>query len=323
MRDTNIDTYARGTYAIDTDYVRPRLDASHLVVRNGRAAFIDCGTNHSIPHLLAALEKLEVAPEAVDYLFLTHVHLDHAGGAGKLMQALPNATCIVHPKGAPHLSETAKLEAGTRATYGDAVYDKLYGQLVPIRAERVHSVEDGETLMLGGSAFHFLYTPGHALHHVAIHDETAKTVFTGDIFGISYRVFDNPDGAPFGFVTTSPTQFDPDQMHASIDRVAALEPKALYLTHYSRVEEIERLAGDLHRDTDDFVAIGKRYFDEPEAKEKIRHALHEHLARRIEAHGTRIDAETRTRWLEMDINLDAAGLVAWHARLARQHARAR
>ncbi|MGH8160862.1 MAG: MBL fold metallo-hydrolase [Gammaproteobacteria bacterium] len=312
-----IDRHPHGVYAIDTDYVRPRLDASHLVVRNGRAAFVDCGTNHSVPLLLDAPDALNVSRADVDYLFLTHVHLDHAGGAGKLMAELPNATCVVHPRGAPHLSEPAKLEAGTRATYGDAVYDTLYGELVPIPAERVRSIEDGETIELGGSRFTFLHTPGHALHHVAIHDETAKAVFTGDIFGISYRVFDNPAGKPFVFVTTTPTQFDPGQMHASIDRVAALTPEAVYLTHYSRVEDVQRFAGDLHRDVDDFVAIGEAHFDEPDAKERIRHALHDHLANRLAAHGTRLDPETREIWLEMDVNLDAAGLVAWHARQMR------
>ncbi|MGH8273360.1 MAG: MBL fold metallo-hydrolase [Gammaproteobacteria bacterium] len=317
MPDSAINRHPRGVYAIDTDYVRPRLDASHLVVRDGRAAFVDCGTNHSVPRLLAALDELNVAREVVDYLFLTHVHLDHAGGAGTLMRELPNATCVVHPRGAKHLSEPAKLEAGTRATYGDQVYEKLYGKLVPIPAERVRCVEDGEKITLGDSRFHFLHTPGHALHHVAIHDETANAVFAGDIFGISYRVFDNPAGAPFVFVTSTPTQFDPEQMHASIDRIAALEPEAVYLTHYSRVEDVTRLAADLHRDVDDFVAIGEAHFDAAEAKPRIRHALHDHLAKRLAAHGTRLDPETRETWLEMDVNLDAAGLVAWHERRTR------
>ncbi len=318
MPEPAIERHPRGVYAIDTDYVRPRLDASHLVVRGGRAAFVDCGSNHSVPLLLAALDELGIAREAVDYLFLTHVHLDHAGGAGTLMRELPNAACVVHPRGAPHLSDPAKLEAGTRATYGDAVYEKLYGELVPIPAARVRSVDDGETITLDGSAFHFLHTPGHALHHVAIHDEAANAVFTGDIFGISYRVFDNPAGAPFIFVTTTPTQFDPAQMHVSIDRVAGLDPEAVYLTHYSRVEDVHRLADDLHRDVDDFVAIGEKHFGEPDARERIRHALHDHLAKRLEAHGTQIEPETRETWLEMDVNLDAAGLVAWHERRLRR-----
>lgn len=323
MAEPVTDTYARGIYAIDTDYVRPRLDAAHLVVRDGRAAFVDCGTNHSVPNLIAALDELEVPREAVDYLFLTHVHLDHAGGAGQLMEALPNATCVVHPKGAPHLTDTTKLEAGTRATYGDQVYDTLYGELVPIPAERVQSVEDGETVTLNGSPFHFYHTPGHALHHVAIHDETAKSVFAGDIFGIAYRVFTNPQGEPFIFPATTPTQFDPDQMHASIDRVTALNPRAVFLTHYSRVTDIDRLAADLHERVDAYVEIAQKHEHDDDAKNSIRHALHDYLAKRIEAHGTQIEPDTRETWLEMDMNLNAAGLVAWRRRLARHREGAR
>lgn len=323
MSEASIDTYARGIYAIDSDYVRPRLDAAHLVVRGGRAAFVDCGTNHSVPNLLDALNTLEVAPEAVDYLFLTHVHLDHAGGAGKLMEALPNATCVVHPKGAPHLSDTSKLEAGTRATYGDQVYEKLYGELLPIPAERVQSVEDGETLLLDDSPFHFLHTPGHALHHVAIHDETAKAVFAGDIFGIAYRIFDNPEGEPFIFPATTPTQFDPEQMHASIDRITALGPRAVFLTHYSRVTEIERLAADLHTCVDRYIEIAKAHEHDEEAQNSIRHALHDFLTERLVAHGTHIEPAKRETWLEMDMNLNAAGLLAWRQRLQRQSERAR
>lgn len=313
-----IDRYAHGVYAIDTDYVRPRLDASHLVVRDGRAAFVDTGTNHSVPGLLAALGELGIEREAVDYVFLTHIHLDHAGGAGALMRELPHATAVVHPRGAAHLFDTEKLEAGTRATYGDKVYEKLYGELVPIPVERMRSVEDGETVTLGRSPFRFLHTPGHALHHVAIHDEAADAVFSGDVFGISYRVFDNPEGAAFVFPTTTPTQFDPEQMHASVERIAELAPRAVYLTHYGEVTEIERMAANLHEQIEGYVEIAELYENEEEAEERMRHALHDYLAGRLLAHGTKLDAETRETWLAMDVNLNAAGLLVWRKRLARK-----
>jgi len=307
-----------GIHPIDTQYVRDRLDASHLIVRDGHAAFVDCGANSSVPNLMAALGEHDIAPDAVDYLLLTHIHLDHAGGAGALMRDLPNATVVVHPRGAAHLSEPAKLEAGTRATYGDAVYDTLYGELVPIPADRIHAAEDNEVIRLGNSRLHCLHTPGHALHHIAYYDEDANAVFTGDIFGISYRVFDNPAGEPFIFPTTTPTQFDPDQMHASIERIAALEPEAVYLTHYSRVGDVQRLAKTLHRDVDKFVSIAEAHVDEPDAEDRIRHALHDYLAQRLEEHGTRISPKDRETWLAMDLKLDAAGLVAWDARRRRK-----
>ncbi|MGH8127348.1 MAG: MBL fold metallo-hydrolase [Gammaproteobacteria bacterium] len=318
MPESSIRSYGHGIHAIDTHYVRERLDASHLIVRGGRAAFVDCGANSSVPHLLAALETLGIDRGAVDYLLLTHIHLDHAGGAGTLMRELPNATVVVHPRGAKHLSEPTKLEAGTRETYGDAVYDTLYGELVPIAAERIHAAKDNAIVTLGGSRLRCLHTPGHALHHIAYYDEDTNVVFTGDIFGISYRVFDNPAGEPFIFPTTTPTQFDPEQMHASIERIVALEPAAVYLTHYSRIENVARLAADLHHDVDRFVEIAEPLFDASNASDRIRHALHDYLARRLAEHGTQMDAKQRETWLEMDLKLDADGLVAWNQR--RKHA---
>lgn len=305
-------------HAIDTHYVRAGLNASHLIVRDGRAALVDCGANTSVPHLLDALDTLGIAREAVDYLLLTHIHLDHAGGAGTLMRELPNATVIVHPRGVRHLSDPTQLEAGTRATYGDAVYDTLYGKLVPIAENRIHAAEDNAAITLGGSRLRCLHTPGHALHHMAYYDEEANVVFTGDSFGISYRVFDNPAGEPFIFPTTTPTQFDPEQMHASIERIVALEPAAVYLTHYSRVENVPRLAADLHRDVDRFVAIAETHCDATEPVARIHTALHEHLTRRLAEHGTEVDAKQRETWLTMDANLDAAGLVIWDRRRKRQ-----
>jgi glyoxylase-like metal-dependent hydrolase (beta-lactamase superfamily II) len=320
MQTPDIRSFTHGIHAIDTGYVRPGLAASHLIVRDGRAAFVDTGPNASVPGLLAALDALGVAREAVDYVLLTHVHLDHAGGAGELMRALPNAIAVLHPRGAPNMADPTKLEAGARAIYGDRAYDTLFGRLVPIPESRIRAVADDEALPLGRSRLRFLETPGHALHHVAISDEMADAVFSGDVFGISYRVFDNPEGEAFVFPTSSPTQFDPMQSHASIERLLGLAPRAVYLGHFSRVTGIERLADDLHRDLDRFVEIAETYIQGPDAEEQMRRAMHDHLVERLAAHGTRIDSEARETWLAMDVRLNAAGLLAWQGRVARARA---
>lgn len=320
MQTPEIRSFAHGIHAVDIGYVRPGVAASHLLVRDGRAAFVDTGMNGSVPGLLAALDALGVAREAVDYVLLTHVHLDHAGGAGELMRALPDAIAVLHPRGAPNLADPTKLEAGARAVHGDRAYDSLFGRLVPIPESRIRAVADDEALPLGRSRLRFLETPGHALHHIAIYDETADAVFSGDVFGISYRAFDNPEGEAFVFPTTAPTQFDPEQAHASIERIRALAPRAVYLAHFSRVTGIERLADDLHRDLDRFVEIAGTYAGGPDAEEPMRRAMHDHLVERLAAHGTRIAPGARETWLAMDLRLNAAGLLAWQGRVARARA---
>src|ERR1700757_292396 len=129
--------HPHGITAVDAEYLYPGHAAAHLIVDAGRAAFVDVGTNSSVPYLLAALDELGIARAAVDYLLLTHVHLDHAGGAGALMQELPNARAVLHPRGAPHMLDPEKLIAGSRAVYGAERFEKLYGDLIPIPSERV------------------------------------------------------------------------------------------------------------------------------------------------------------------------------------------
>jgi glyoxylase-like metal-dependent hydrolase (beta-lactamase superfamily II) len=311
-------SFAHGIHAIDTGFVRPGLAASYLVVRDGRAAFVDTGTPQSVPALLAALAELGVAREAVDLVILTHVHLDHAGGAGALIQALPGATAVAHRRGVPHLIEPARLEAGARAVYGDRAYDEHYGALVPIPPGRIRAVTDDEVLLLGGSPLRVLETPGHALHHLALHDETAGAVFSGDAFGISYRAFDSAEGEAFVFATSSPTQFDPEQSHASIERIRTLAPQVVYVAHFGPLTEVDRLAGDLHRDLDRFVAIADASGEGTDAGERMYRAMMEHLAGRLAAHSARIDCETAESWLAMDARLNVAGLLVWQERVARR-----
>ena len=216
-----------GVFVIDTEHVRAEADASYLIVDGGRAAFVDTGTHRSVPNLLAALGVLDIDVERVDYVLLTHVHLDHAGGAGALMAALPRARVVVHPRGAPHLTDPAKLVAATKAVYREAVFAEQFGDAVAIPAERITTVADGERLAFGARTLEFLHTPGHALHHVCILERDSHELFTGDTFGISYRDFDTAAG-PFIFTAATPSQFDPGQLRASVARLAALAPRCAY-----------------------------------------------------------------------------------------------
>jgi glyoxylase-like metal-dependent hydrolase (beta-lactamase superfamily II) len=302
-----------GVIAIDTEHVRPRMDASHLVVDAGRAAFVDAGTSRSVPNLLAALAAQDLDADAVDYLILTHIHLDHAGGAGTLVAALPRAQVLVHPRGASHIIDPTLLVAATKAVYGEARFVEEYGDILSIPGHRVAAVEDGSRIKLGRRTLEFIYTPGHALHHVSIVDRETSAVFTGDTFGVSYRELDTAAGA-FIFPTTSPSQFDPAQLHASIERILESKPRSAYLTHYSRVDQVERLGADLHADIDAFVSIARSVAAGPERALRMQPPLFDHLSARLDRHGFRGDAAQRHAVLDDDIALNAAGLHAWLSR---------
>ena len=310
-------TYDNGIYAIDAEYVRPMLDAVHLVVHEGRAAFVETGTSRSVPQLLAALDSLGLSRDAVDWVFITHVHLDHAGGAGQLMQALPNAKAVLHPRGAPHMIDPRKLIDASIAVYGADAFAKLYGEIIPIASERVVSTEPGQRFSLAGREFEILHTPGHAMHHQVFFDHHAKAVFTGDTFGLSYREFD-VDGRAIAFPTTTPTQFDPDQLIDSIHRILALQPQAAYFTHYGEVRDLPRLAIALERMTRAFADAARVEAAMSDTERGLRERLLERISQilhlELQAHGCALAPQRIDELLGLDIGLNVDGLVAWLAR---------
>ena len=302
-----------GVYRIDTEYLRPGLAASHLVVDDGHAVFVDTGAAPAHPRLMQALTEVGLAPDQVDYVFLTHVHLDHAGGAGQLMRALPRARAVLHPRGAPHMVDPAKLIAGTVAVYGDTMYRELYGEIVPVAAERMILANDGDRIALGSRTFELLDTPGHARHHYCAHDLDHDDIFSGDTFGISYRDFDTAAGA-FIFPTTTPVQFDPAALHSSVDRLMARRPRRMVLTHFGPVGDLERLSGDLHADIDEFVAVARRHAGVPERADRIAEDVFTYLSARLDSHGFAGDEELRHQLLDPDVRLNTQGLEVWLAR---------
>jgi hydroxyacylglutathione hydrolase len=249
--------YEHGISAIDSGYYRPMLDAIHLMVEGDRAAIIDTGTNHSVPLVLAAMRAKGLRPEQVDFVILTHIHLDHAGGAGLFMREFPNATLTVHPRGARHMADPARLIAGTIAVYGEAPTRRMYGDILPVPVGRILETPHAASIRLAGRELQFLDTPGHARHHVAIRDTKSGHVFAGDVFGLSYREMDQ-DGRQFIIPTTSPAQFDPEPYHRSIDLILGTKPEAVYVTHYSQIRDIPAKAEVLHRLVDAHAELGLR-----------------------------------------------------------------
>jgi len=313
MSGPTIIDFDAGISAVDAEYLRKGLDASHLIVHKGRAAFVDTGTNHSVPLLLGALEAKGLSPEQVDWVLVTHVHLDHAGGAGQLMEALPNATAVLHPRGAPHMADPAKLIAGSKAVYGDAAYTRLYGDIRPIPEARIRAAADGERIELAGRPFELIHTEGHARHHYCIVDLDAEAVFTGDSFGLSYRWFDTAAG-PFIFPTTTPVHFDPGAAHEAIRRILAYKPKRVFLTHFSGVDEPEHLAPQLHRDLDAYERIAREEKAAADPTAAIRKRIEDWTIGRLMEHGVKMDEARRDELIANDMDLNAQGLAFWAGR---------
>ena len=303
--------YGNGIITIDSGYVRPILAAIHIVVENNRVAFIDTGSNDSLPNALAALKKLGLEVSAVDYVILTHIHLDHAGGAGAMMQAFPNAKLIVHPRGARHMAEPSKLVAGVSEVYGAEYVQRVYGKILPIPTERIISAVDGYEILLSERKLTCLDTPGHAKHHICIVDEKTGGIFTGDMFGLSYRELD-VEGRQFIFPTTTPSQFDPDAMRESIGRLLKLAPPMMYLTHYGQLVEVAKRGEDLLRRLNAVVELTVAERNTGETRhEKVKQAMTKYLLSEIHAHGCTLPEKNLLDLWENDLELNAQGLVLW------------
>jgi glyoxylase-like metal-dependent hydrolase (beta-lactamase superfamily II) len=312
-----VEDLGHGVFAIDTGFQRPRFDAAYLLVHEGRAAFIDNGTQLALPRHLGALDALGLARAAVEFVIPTHVHLDHAGCTGALMRELPGATAIVHPRGAKHLIDPSALIASALSVYGAEEMARSYGEIIAVDGQRVRTTHDGMDLMLGTRRLHFIDTPGHARHHHCIWDETSRGWFTGDTFGISYREFDLPARGAWIKPTHPPTQFDPEPLRKSIARLVAFDPECCYLTHYGRVTDVRRLARQVLKLLDAVVAIGLTHRDAPERKAVFECELGALYAASLREHGITA-IERALDLLTMDIDLNAQGLGVWLDREAKE-----
>jgi glyoxylase-like metal-dependent hydrolase (beta-lactamase superfamily II) len=313
--------YGRGISAVDVLFERERLNAVHVVVERGRAAIVDTGTAHGVDRVLDALAGKGVAPGQVDYVILTHVHLDHAGGAGQLMARCPNAVLTVHPRGARHMIDPSRLLAATVEVYGEAATRRMYGEVLPVPAGRVLETPEGASVSLAGRELSFLDAPGHARHHVLVRDAASGDLFVGDSFGLSYRELDR-DGMQFSFPTTSPAQFDPPALQRTIDRILTLGPQAVYVTHFGRVHDLRRLAGDLHRLIEAHVEIAERHRgDGAERGARLRQEIDRLVLSEGARQRWRLAEQELRRVFELDVELNAQGLEAWLDATPRNAAR--
>lgn len=190
-------------------------------------SLIETGTSLSVPYIVQEIPKVDL-----DYIFVTHVHLDHAGGAGLLAQRYENASVIVHPHGAKHLIDPTRLVESVRQATGEMF--ALYGEAIPIDAERVHAAGDGERFDLGdGTIIEAIYSPGHAPHHLCFFEPKRGYLFLGDAAGA------RRNGVLY--CTTPPPSFDLEASLRTIERLRSLHPKRIFYTHFGGADDADRL----------------------------------------------------------------------------------
>ncbi|UOR10537.1 MBL fold metallo-hydrolase [Halobacillus amylolyticus] len=210
------------------------------VLQEEQLTLVETGPSPSVPHVLEGLKDLNLDPADVKYIILTHIHLDHAGGAGLLLNECPQAQVIVHRRGSRHLADPSRLITGARAVYGESFND-LFDPILPIPEDRLLIKEDGDTLKIGADCtLRFFDTPGHAKHHLGIYDPVSNGIFTGDTIGIRYHQTED-HGLTFYLPSTSPNQFDPEAMQQSMDRIKDMKVDRIYFGHFGESKEPEKV----------------------------------------------------------------------------------
>lgn len=308
-------SYENGVWSLDSGYFRDSFDAVHLIEDRGELAVVDAGTQFSVPRILQAIQELGLTPDDVRYILLTHVHLDHAGGAGLLASHCNQAQVVVHPRGVRHLVNPSKLWQAVCQVYTQDVAERDYGGMVPIDPSHIIEATETLSLKLGSRQINFWDAPGHALHHVFILDEGSNAIFTGDTFGISYRELDSPQGA-FTFVTSSPSQFDPQTHKASVMRVMQAKPKAVYLTHYSELRQVQAAGEALLQQIDSYAALASRHGHRGQGRaQAIAADLEDLLFDQLKAHGSLLSQKELKTLLALDLRLNTDGLICWLDRI--------
>ena len=307
--NANVMNVVDGISVIDSEYYSKDFAAIYLLKQKNKVAIIETGTNYSVPLVKGALANIGLSFSDVSYIIPTHVHLDHAGGAGLLMKQCQNATLVVHPRGARHLIDPNKLVAGAKAVYGEEKFIEYYGEIIPIDSHKVIEADDNFILDFDGRELKFIDTPGHAKHHFCIWDKDTKSMFTGDTFGISYRDLDM-DSEVYIFPSTSPVQFDPDALIKSINRIMEFRPERVCLTHFSAIRPTQEIADQLI-DGIHFVSnLTEKYISHKDAESIIFNEMMSYFLNGLGKIGNQ-DKDYCTERIELDVKINTQGLIYW------------
>ncbi len=238
------------------------------VLHDNQYTLIESGPSPSVPHVLKGLETLHINPADIQYLIVTHIHLDHAGGAGLMLEQCPNAKLVVHPRGARHLIDPTRLIEGAKAVYRDK-FDRLFDPIVPIPKEKVLIKEDQDTLQIGDDwTLTFYDTPGHSAHHFSIFDPLSNGIFTGDTIGVRYEKLAN-EGHELVLPSTTPSQFDPEAMLNSLDRIEELGVEKIYFGHFNVSTNPTLIFKQIREWLPKFVAAGEEVYQNGGSQEEL------------------------------------------------------
>lgn len=303
---TLVQDLGRNVYLIDLLETNSPGRTSAYVVRGEKNALVEVGSSHSRENILNSLEKIGLTPEQIDYVIVTHIHLDHSGGVGYILPLLPHATVVCHPRAARHLIDPSRLIAGASAVYGDEL-ERIFGKILPVPEERVLVREDGEEIDLGnGHLLTFYDTPGHARHHFSIHDHGSNGIFTGDTVGIKY--VPELTGWDFDVIypSSSPSEFDLQAVFRTIERLQALRPDRIYHTHFGATEPATHAFERTRQTAADFDRIARDSFRPGQPWQEVAEKLREYIRTDCAAQGHTV---TDLSGLELDIELNAKGLL--------------
>ena len=305
----NLMNIVDGISVIDSEYYSKDFAAIYLLKQKNKVIIIETGTNYSVPHVKEALSQIGLSFSDVSYVIPTHVHLDHAGGAGLLMMQCQNAALVVHPRGARHLIDPSKLVAGAKAVYGENKFKEYYGEIFPIDANRVIQADDNFILDFDGRELRFIDTPGHARHHFCIWDKATKSMFTGDTFGISYRDLDHQDEL-YILPSTSPVQFDPEALIQSINRIMEFKPERVCLTHFSAIKPTKKATNKLIESIHFVSNLAIKYADKNDSESIIYKKMMDYFLEGLNEIGFQNNDYAKDR-LSLDVLINTQGLIYW------------